>query len=101
MTAETAAVECETATVWISASGAPARLVWAHRRFVVVAKPIPWTDHLPWWKTTVRAPRGQSGHMVERHMWQVQVKAVDDGQLLILDLAVSEGDQWPVTGIYD
>lgn len=91
----------EVAAVWTSGDGAPVRLVWSGRRFVVVAKPISWTAHLPWWENVTRVPRGQSSHVVERAMWQVQAKAVDDGQVLIFDLAVIEGSQWPVTGIYD
>lgn len=91
----------EVVTVWTTAEGTPARLVWSERRFAVVAKPIAWTAHLPWWKTSTRVPRGKSSHVVERAMWQVQARAIDDGQLLIFDLAVTEDSQWPVTGIYD
>lgn len=31
--------------------------------------------------------------MVERPMWQVQAKALDDGEMLIFDLAVADGPQ--------
>lgn len=89
------------ATVWTSAEGVPQRLIWAARRFLVVSKPIAWTEHQRWWETSARVPKGTSSHVIERAMWQVQAKALDNGELLIFDLAVSEDSQWPVTGIYD
>ena len=89
------------ATVWTTAAGAPERLVWAGRRFVVIAKPISWMDRLSWWESPVRVAAGQAAQVVERPMWQVTAKALDNAELLIFDLAVSSGAQWPVTAIYD
>lgn len=34
-------------------------------------------------------------------MWQVQAKALDDGEMLIFDLAVNDGPRWPVRAIFD
>lgn len=91
----------EFALVWTTSQGAPQRLIWAGRRFVVVAKPIAWVDRLSWWELSPRAPRGQSLALLEQPMWQVQVQDVDHSELLIFDLVASTGRQWPVTGIYD
>lgn len=96
-----AAVEQETATVWTTSSGAPERLVWAGRRFVVVAKPIGWVDRTAWWENSPRVPVGQAGDLLEQPMWQVQIKALDTGELLIVDLAVTEDRQWSITAIFD
>lgn len=89
------------ATVWTTPAGAPERLVWCGRRFVVVAKPIAWMDRTSWWESPVRVAAGQAAQVVERPMWQVTAKALDNAELLIFDLAVSSGDQWPITAIYD
>lgn len=35
------AVEAQLATVWTTPQGAPARLVWNQRRFIVYTRPIP------------------------------------------------------------
>ncbi|GAA4925839.1 DUF6504 family protein [Nesterenkonia massiliensis] len=98
MSAE-AAVLPDSATVWTTPEGAPARLVWGHRRFIVTDRPIPWIDRTPWWESLSRMPAGKAD-MQEQQMWQVQATA-EDGQILIFDLAVMPGQQWPVTGIYD
>ncbi|MDR6891607.1 DUF6504 family protein [Falsarthrobacter nasiphocae] len=100
MTAQTA-LNPGTARVWTSAAGAPSRLVWNGRRFVVVSKPIPWMARDAWWETAARAPMGEGAEMVNRPMWQVQARALEDGELLIFDLAVTQGPVWPVTGIFD
>lgn len=89
------------ATVWTTPAGAPERLIWAGRRFVVAAKPIAWIDRIAWWESPVRVPVGRSAQLVERPMWQVTAKALDNGELLIFDLAVSSDAQWPITAIYD
>lgn len=88
------------ATVWTTPDGAPQRFVWQQRRFVVCAKPIPWIDRVPWWETSARVPV-HGGAMVEQSMWQVQAKALDNGELLIVDLAASETSQWAVTAVFD
>ncbi|MGO1523945.1 MAG: DUF6504 family protein [Nesterenkonia sp.] len=100
MTAEPA-LHQRVATVWTTPAGAPHRLVWAGRRFVVVAKPIAWMDRTSWWESPVRVAAGQAAQAVERPMWQVTAKALDNAELLLFDLAVSSGDQWPITAIYD
>ncbi|WP_300344625.1 DUF6504 family protein [Nesterenkonia sp.] len=100
MTAD-AAVQQETATVWTTPQGAPARLLWAGRRFTVIAKPIAWMDRISWWESSLRVPAGSAAAVVERPMWQVQARAVEDGEILIFDLAASDGAQWPITAIYD
>lgn len=89
------------ATVWTTPAGAPERLIWAGRRFVVSAKPIAWMDRISWWESPMRIPRGHAAQAVERPMWQVTAKALDNGELLIFDLAVSSSPQWPITAIYD
>lgn len=95
------ALDTQVATVWTTPEGAPARFVWSGRRFVVCAKPILWIARMPWWETSTRPPTGSNTTMVECAMWQVQAKALDDGQLLIFDLAATEQAQWPVTAIFD
>lgn len=96
-----AAAHCDAARVWTTASGAPEQLVWEGRRFVVVAKPIGWVDRVSWWEHSPRVPAGGAAEMLEQPMWQVQVKAVDTGELLIVDLAVTEGQMWPITAVFD
>ncbi|MDO5493596.1 MAG: DUF6504 family protein [Nesterenkonia sp.] len=91
----------ELATVWTTATGAPERLLWASRRFVVVARPIPWIDRISWWEHSPRVPAGEAAQVLERQMWQVQVRALDTGELLIVDLSVAEGPQWPITAVFD
>ncbi|GAA1119091.1 hypothetical protein [Nesterenkonia jeotgali] len=96
-----AAVERDTATVWTTPSGAPERLVWGGRRFLVVAKPIPWVDRTVWWDLSPRVPVGGAAQLLEQPMWQVQAKALDIGELLILNLAVTDGQHWPITAVFD
>lgn len=94
-------MDLEAATVWTTASGAPERLIWAERRFLVIAKPIYWVDRLRWWESSPRVPAGGGHSLLERPMWQVQVKALDTGEILILDLAATDGPRWPVTAVFD
>ncbi|WP_022872785.1 DUF6504 family protein [Nesterenkonia alba] len=102
MTAETSACQDQDlATVWTDPQGVPEHLFWCGRRFVVMAQPIAWQDHAIWWETPARVARGTGRALVERPMWQVTARALDNGQILIFDLAVTAGHQWPVTGIYD
>lgn len=91
----------DTAAVWTTASGAPERLVWVGQRFVVVSKPIPWVDRIAWWESSPRVPAGASDQLLEQIMWQVQIKALETGELLIVDLAVTDGRQWPISVISD
>ena len=91
--------ETEYATVWTTASGAPERLVWRGRRFLVHAKPIPWIDRVEWWILEQRAARG-SFPSLERRMWQVQIRALDNGEILLVDLEAGEGNAWQVTDVY-
>lgn len=99
MTADVVA-EHGTATVWTTAAGAPERLVWGGQRLLVVAKPIGWVDRRPWWEHSPRVPAGEADQLLEQQMWQVQVKAMDTGELLIVDLAVTDGQQWPITAVF-
>lgn len=104
MTAETSQATAPRqgeATVRTTTAGAPESLVWRGRRFDVIARPIPWIDRVPWWKTTARAPLGAGPLVLEQKMWQVQAAAADDGEILIFDLAAGPGPQWPVTAIFD
>lgn len=91
----------DSATVHMTAQGAPESFVWRGRRFDVVARPIPWIDRVPWWKTAARAPAGAAPLVLEQKMWQVQAAAADDGEIRIFDLAAGPGPQWPVTAIFD
>ncbi|MGP5390273.1 hypothetical protein [Glutamicibacter arilaitensis] len=95
------AVEAQLATVWTTPQGAPARLVWNQRRFIVYTRPIPWSARIPWWETAPASRKTSGEPMVEQAMWQVQAKALDDGEMLIFDLAVSDGPRWPVRAIFD
>lgn len=95
------ALDTQVATVWTTPPGAPTRFVWSGRRFVVCAKPIPWTARMRSWETSTPAPTGSASTVVECAMWQVQAKALDDGQLLIFDLVATEQAKWPVTAIFD
>lgn len=90
----------EPATVWVTASGAPERLVWRNRRFLVHARPVPWVDRIEWWMLEQRASR-EARVPIEQPMWQVQIRAVDDGEILLVDLAVGQGGRWQVTGVHD
>ena len=90
----------EPATVWVTASGAPERLVWRGRRFLVHARPVPWVDRIEWWMLEQRAPR--EAHVpIEQPMWQVQIRAVDDHEILLVDLAAGDGGRWQVTNVYE
>lgn len=101
MTAETTAA-CATATVWTTAHGAPERLIWGGKRFIVVSKPIPWVDRSSWWDHSPRVPAGQTAaDVLERQMWQVQIKSLETGEMLIVDLAVSDTAQWLITAVFD
>jgi hypothetical protein len=85
----------EPVVVWTTPSGAPQRLEWRGRRFVVCAKPTPWVDRVPWWRLTTRAPAGAGGQLLEQPMWRVQAMALDDKEVVVLDLAVgTQGDWW-------
>ena len=89
-------VDEQLATVWTGPDGAPARFVWQQRRFVVCGHPIPWTDTGQHSAATDRS-RAVSGGV----MWQVQARALDNGELLIFDLAVTDSRHWPVTAVFD
>lgn len=85
------------ATVWTSPDGAPARLVWNRRRFLVCGKPLAW--FAPEGPTS--GEDGPTGSREETRMWQVQARAVDNGELLIFDLAAGRGPEWTVAHIFD
>lgn len=76
-----AAVQQDTATVWTAPDGTPQRLIWAGRRFQVVDKPIAWMGRCSWWEAPTRVPVGAGSQSVERPMWQVTAKALDNGEL--------------------
>ncbi|MCM1011823.1 DUF6504 family protein [Brevibacterium sp. XM4083] len=91
----------EVATVWTTISGAPERFIWHRRRFVVCARPIPWMARVRWWKDNTDLVGARNARMVERPMWQVQAKALDDGEMLIFDLAVADGPHWSIRVVSD
>ena len=90
----------EPATVWLTASGAPERLVWRGRRFLVHARPVPWVDRIEWWVLEQRASL-DARVPIEQPMWQVQIRALDDGEILLIDLAAGADGKWQVTSIHD
>ncbi|WP_137802237.1 DUF6504 family protein [Kocuria sp. 2SI] len=100
MTAKTA-TGAQVATVWRTPDGAPTTFMWDGRRFVVRSRPIPWVERIPWWEPADRAPKNTEPLVVERNMWQVQAKALDNGELLIIDLAAADGPLWSVTAVFD
>jgi hypothetical protein len=88
----------EPALVWTSKTGVPRKLEWRNRRFVVSTKPVPWVNRVPWWQLTNRAPSNGADVLAEQQMWQVQVLAVDNGQVFTLDLLTANGE-WRVTRV--
>lgn len=91
----------EVATVWTTSSRAPERFVWHRRRFVVCTRPIPGMARVRWLKDDTELLRTRKARMFERPMWQVQAKALDDGEMLIFDLAVAGGPHWSIRVISD
>ncbi|MFV0405483.1 MAG: DUF6504 family protein [Propioniciclava sp.] len=91
----------EVATVWTTPSGSPERFIWNLRRFVVCARPIPWMSRVRWWNNASELIDTTKSRMVERPMWQVQAKALDDGEMLIFDLAVDAGPHWSIRVVSD
>lgn len=93
-------VDEQLATVWTGPDGVPARFVWQQRSFVVCGHPIPWTHTGPQPDATESSrPAGQT--VSGESMWQVQARALDNGELLIFDLAVTDDQHWPVTAVFD
>lgn len=90
----------EPASVWTTVSGAPERLVWRGRRFLVHSKPIPWVDRIEWWMLEQRVPR-KAAMPIEQRMWQVQIRAIDDGEILLVDLAADTDGKWRVMKVHD
>lgn len=89
----------EPATVWVDDSGAPQRLLWRGQRFLVSSRPIPWVDRTSWWKEGPRAPLGAT-ESLEHHMWQVQVRSVENSEMFLLDIQASATQQWQVTAVH-
>lgn len=92
----------QVATVWSTPGGAPERFVWEGRRYVVVSRPIPWLERVPWWEQPAgTTPRTDGAPVVERRMWQVEARALDTGEILTLDLAVGPGQRWSIVALFD
>jgi len=92
----------EPTVVWATPSGAPERLEWRGRRWLVCARPVPWIDRVPWWLGVPRAPKGGAAGLVEQPMWRVQAMDSSGSDVVGLDLAVgTTGDWWRVTRVYE
>lgn len=90
------------ATVWTTRDGSPEKFVWEGRRYIVVSRPIPWLERVPWWEQPSRtAPGTDDAAVVERRMWQVEAKALDTGEILTLDLAIGPGQRWSIVAVFD
>lgn len=92
----------QVATVRTTPGGAPERFVWEGHRYVVVSRPIPWLERVPWWDQPISAS-SESGStaVVERRMWQVEARDLDTGEILTLDLAIGPGQRWSIVALFD
>ncbi|GAA1498833.1 hypothetical protein GCM10009628_38380 [Paeniglutamicibacter kerguelensis] len=55
-----------------TASGKPLRVRRAGRVWTVVVEPVCWFEWVAWWRTELRAPKGEP-FRIEVQVWQVQV----------------------------
>ncbi|MCT1608063.1 hypothetical protein M3B43_12250 [Nesterenkonia massiliensis] len=88
----------ERAQVWTTERGAPEKLIFRGQRMKVVHRPIYWVGRRePWWQNLRRLPETDAVALLERHMWQITAKDIDTGEILTLDVEVTEGRDWPAT----
>ena len=70
----------ERVEVQFAASGKPLRVRRGGRVWTVVAEPVRWFERFDWWKSELRAPKGEP-FRIDSMVWQVQValgsKSVD------------------------
>ncbi|WP_146341763.1 hypothetical protein [Nesterenkonia sp. NBAIMH1] len=89
--------QVRTAQVWTTAGGAPLKFIFEDRRFVVCSRPIFWIGrHEGWWTRVRRLPKTDAAKLLERPMYQVQAKDIDNGEILTFDLEISEAREWAV-----
>ncbi|TQL64787.1 hypothetical protein [Rarobacter faecitabidus] len=86
--------------VWTTPDGAPARFIWNQRRFVAWAKPLPWIARIPWWEVDADRGPNPADRGVEQAMWQVEAKALDNGEILIFDLGLIDPPQWRIRAVF-
>lgn len=104
MSAETVESEqlTRTAQVWTTERGAPAKFIFEGRRFVVCARPIFWIGrHDAWWTKVRRLPKTGAVHLLERPMYQVEAKDIDNGEILHFDLEISKSREWIVDAVWE
>ncbi|REE02978.1 DUF6504 family protein [Citricoccus nitrophenolicus] len=94
---QSVAVGCTTA-------GAPERLEWNGRIYVLAAEPVRWYERRKWWTEERRAERGRGAGLVDHEVWRVQVRLekARNAPLLTLDLShhVDSG-RWRLVRVHD
>ena len=63
---QSVAVEC-------TQDGAPARLRWEGREYVLAERPLRWFERRRWWAEEVRAEKGRGPGLVDHEIWRLQV----------------------------
>ena len=74
-------------------SGAPERVVWRGRSYLVVEPPVPWVERLPWWEGA--GPERTARRSRERRVWRARVREEGGAESpgLLLDLTVGESEE--------
>ena len=69
---QSVAVEC-------AQDGAPARLRWEGREYVLAERPLRWFERRRWWAEEVRAEKGRGAGLVDHEIWRLQVRLARAG----------------------
>lgn len=64
---QSVAVEC-------APDGAPQRLRWNGRHYVLAERPLRWFERRRWWAEEVRAEKGRGAGLVDHEIWRLQVR---------------------------
>ncbi len=87
-----------------TAAGAPARLEWDGRTYVVAAEPVRWFQRRRWWTEERRAERGRGAGLVDHEVWRVQVRLARAPRSALLTLDIShhlDSGRWRLIQIHD
>ncbi|MCG7423485.1 DUF6504 family protein [Micrococcus porci] len=69
--------------------GAPARLHWEGREYVLAERPLRWFERRRWWAEEARAEKGRGPGLVDHEIWRLQVRLARAGNAPVrtVDLA--------------
>lgn len=85
--------------------GSPLRFTWRRVVYGVVSSPELWMTRQAWWRSAVRAPRGEGQFLLEMPVWRVDALPLTDGAHRVdgtFDLALDPvSNEWLLLGVFD